>query len=85
MWIEALAKRINANKNIKSIGNGVGIVISTSPMKISYAGGNTILDTKLKISQVVKQKITSGEIVAGDSVIIINNNNKDFYVVDKVG
>lgn len=89
MWDVELAKRINKidRKTDRGIGHGIGVIVSKSPLKISLADGQVLLDEDdFTITDTFKVKLDKAdEIINGDKVIVLSVDGQSFFIIDKVG
>lgn len=80
--IDKLTKMFTERDNPQNIGMTIGEVISVSPIRIGY-GESIILESRHMM--VSYSFLQNEQLQSGDKVMMIpDNNNKIWYVIDKV-
>jgi len=89
MWDNELAKRFKnvEDKTKKSVGHGIGTLVSKTPLKVSFLEGQVLLDEDdLTITENFRFKLNNDkELKVNDKVIVLSIDGQSFFIIDKVG
>ena len=79
-YADDLAKELKKRNNVKRIGNLLGTVLSTSPIRIGILGNAAILDS----SNSLLCRNATGLTIGNRVLVISDADGQFFYIVDKI-